>query len=510
MKQKALAVILAAVCMLMCGCVPLSVDLQRSDQAETLVIPEAEALEPAVGDTVSGTLNSIMMYYVSEGQQLVPVQRTLIVQEGESLISKAVLALMDAPDAAGLTAVIPQGTQLIGVERSGDVAVIDLSIDARSVESEQQLMWMRMALAATLSQIEDIRYVQLLIGGRDDGLLSMPSGAYAAGDGNLAAAWAQRMAERELLSGEVVEGAAVTRTAIIYYPSRDGRLIVPVAREVQLAGNDCITPVIEAVMTAPTESGCLRSPFPAGASVLMAAPEVVELEDGRRMIRLTFDANLMSILDREGLSAWQLFASLTDTLTGFVPDIDGLIVLIGDGQLTRIDRNGTEILLQNGEMSRADYPDAVGRLADVYLSAPDGGLLRLPRVLDQQGARSPRALLKEVFAGPASWESEAARVAPDGVGIEDLLGVRVYEGEAVVNLSSNLYRCCQGLNAQQERNLVYAMVNTITGLPGVSTVRFQLEGEPVDTLVSAIFLRGSLMRNPGLIRERQTQEESAG
>ena len=53
---------------------------------------------------------------------------------------------------------------------------------------------------------------------------------------------------------------------------------------------------------------------------------------------------------------------------------------------------------------------------------------------------------------------------------------------------------------QQEQNLIYAFVNTLTELSSVSSVRFQVEGETVDHLVSAVYLRGSLLRNPGIVR----------
>ena len=127
--------------------------------------------------------------------------------------------------------------------------------------------------------------------------------------------------------------------------------------------------------------------------------------------------------------------------------------------------------------------------------------MEVHRAMDPVGAVSPRALLQELFKGPAAWEEGAARVTPDGVSIDDILGIRIAGGEAIVNLSSNFYRCCQGLTAQQEKNLIYAVVNTLTGLPSVSSVRFQVEGEAVDYLVSAVYLRGSLLGNPGIVRK---------
>jgi hypothetical protein len=296
-------------------------------------------------------------------------------------------------------------------------------------------------------------------------------------------------------------GSAVERTAILYYPTRDGNYICPVARTVRITGSNMITPLIEALIS-PSESlsVCLRSPFPQASGVLTQNPEIVITEDGERMIRLSFDANLIAMLEREGLSAWQLYASLTYTLTGFVPDVDGLIISLGDGVLARTERGDEAVYFDGGKMNRQSYPSAVGSLCTSYMGSSDGGLIRVMRPLHQHSALHPRSVLKLLFDGPQPWEGDAARVMPDGVSVDDILGIRISGGEAVINLSANFYRCCQSLPPQQERTMIYAIVNTLTERKEVTAVRFQVEGEPIDYLVNTIFLRNVLMRNVGIIR----------
>jgi len=482
------------------GCMPLSVNLQRADQQVMLPAPSETPSEPAVGDSIPAVSQYVDLYLISsDRQQLVPLSRAVTVGAGQSLATKVLLTLLRTGDTADARSPFPDGTQLLGVEQNGNVAVVNLSIEARSVETDQQLLWMWQSVSATLIGLDGIEYVNLLIADRSESPFAVPMGAAANTDENLAGSWAHLTADQELFS-RIGDASSVERTAVLYYAARDGQYIAPVARTVSVTGADCITPLIEALMLPPGESDCLRSPLPSSTPALTAAPEIVNTADGRRMVRLCFDASLIATLEREGLSAWQLYASLTYTLTGFLPDVDGLIVLLGDGQLTRTERNGQEILLTGGEMTRSTYPDAVCRLTSVYLSSSDGGLLRLQRPMDKMSSVSPRALLGELFEGPAGWETGAARVLPDGVSVDDVLGIRIANVEATVNLSSNFYKCCQSLTAQQEKALIYAMVNTLTDLPSVSSVRFQVEGETVDYLVSSIFLRGALLRNPGMIR----------
>lgn len=509
MRKAALAWMLICACLLS-GCVPLSVNLQRDDQPVSLPAPTARNYEPAIGDSLAGRIESIYLYHLSSDQrQLIPSRYTLLVESGRSALAKAMQALLDEPATTDVRSVFPQGTQLENITVSGNVAVVNLSIDARNVESEQQLMWMRSCIALTLTQLDGIEYVQLLIGGENESMLGLPMGAAAAGDTDMASVWARVNSEAELMNRQAEGGAQhaeVERSIVMYYPSRDGKYVVPVIEELSVAHDDFVTPVVEALMTAPDAYGALQAAFPAAKKSPLRKWEITETESGRRMLKLSFDSNLIASLEREGLSAWQLYASLTYTLCGFVPNIDGLIVLIGDGQLSRIERSGQILNFTGGEMNRAMYPDAVGRLVDVYLTCTEGGLIELTRVLDQKSAASPRALLNELIKGPASWEENAAPVFPHGVSIDDILGIRVMDNIAFVNLSSNMYRCCQSLNAQLERNLIYSIVNTLTGLNRISAVQFQVEGETVDTLVGGMFLRGQLMRNPGLIVKEEPEE----
>lgn len=500
--MKRILLLLPALMCVLClsGCMPLSVQLQRADQEVVLPAPAAEALDPAVGDSSVYSTHRMTLYYISSDQQmLVPFQRSITANDEETLILQTINALKNAPANVDAVSPIPVNTRVLGLERSGGLTVVNLSIDARNVANDQQLLWLQTAISETLTGFENIESVNVLISSRDEGVLGMPSGAHGPAEGNLPSLWARLLADETLYSRKDT-ATPIERSAVLYYATRDGEYIAPVVRTVQIMRNDPITPLIEALCLPPQEADCLLSPFPTDAPVLAVPPEIVEGEDGRRMVRLVFDANLIATLEREGLNAWQLYASLTYTITGFVPDIDGLIILIGDGQLTRVERDGEELAFIGGEMNRMSYPEAVGHLTPVYMSSEEGSLVRLYRPLHQSDAVSPRARLNELFKGPAAWEMGAARVLPDGASIDDILGVRIEDSEAVVNLSSNLYRCCQSLTPQQERNLIYAIVNTLTEMHGVDAVRFQLEGESIESLVGEIYLRGALMRNPGIIR----------
>ena len=125
------------------------------------------------------------LYFVSSDQQLVSVKRAITVEPGQSLIEQAMLALLRADGTAGATSPFPEGTRLIGIERCANAAVVDLSIEARNVENDQLFMRMREVIAATLLGLDGIEYVNVLIAGREEGILSLPAGAVSGANDDL-------------------------------------------------------------------------------------------------------------------------------------------------------------------------------------------------------------------------------------------------------------------------------------------------------------------------------------
>ena len=60
-------------------------------------------------------------------------------------------------------------------------------------------------------------------------------------------------------------------------------------------------------------------------------------------------------------------------------------------------------------------------------------------------------------------------------------------------------KAMEKLSPEQERAAVYAMVNTLTEGMGALQVQFFFEGEQVSTLAGALEMRGTFVRNPGMV-----------
>ena len=497
--MKRAAIIAAVLCLLLSGCVPLTSELHPLDSQYEMPLPNEEPAEPAIGDAVAGRTVEATLYFPSaDSQGLVPAQASVFVAGGDTLPRRLAEALLETDPPKGAQPVAPEGTSVLSVLCSGGAAVVNLSIDARGEQAGKALLLMRAAIVRTLCGASGVSAVDVLAAGRAEWPFELPSGAGMAGQGSVSAQWAQAQAE----DGQAKDGeTAVERAAVLYYPSRDGRHIIPQLQALTITGGDAITPALDALTAGEGINAALMPALPDADNPLVTSADIVTLASGLRVVRLTFDGNLAAILERARLSAWQTYAAITCTLTEFIPGLDGVQIYVGDGQLTRLDTPRGEIALTGGVMTREMFERMIGVLSTIYMTASDGSLKPLGRAMAPEDVVSPRMLIAPLFGEPAAWEENTARVIPDGLSVDDLLGVRLEDGEATLNFSAAFYAGCQRLTPQQERNLIYALVNTLTERDDVKSVRFQIEGETVSALAHDINLLGPLMRNPGLIRE---------
>lgn len=477
--------------LLLSGCMPFSSELLPVDQGYELDnLPQDTALA-AVGDEAGAWQTEAVLYYPAQNQQeLIEVRETVEVEKGQTLEACLVERLLedDVPFGARLAA--PQGTRLLSIRRGEGVAVVNLSVEEAGVESEQQLFLLRAAIARTLGAACDLDAVDVLFNGRARSAGTLAQGALPGGSVSALPLWMQLLSEEESVSAG--ESPSLERTAVLYGLTADGQRLVPYARTLSFEG-DGLNALLD-VLREETDCAYLTAALSGSEADLIKSAEVAVLSDGRRVVRLAIEGGAL-----RAENEWMLYGALTCTLTGFLPGLDGVQIYIGSGQLTRLDTPQGEAVFEDGVLTRSMFETVMGRTVTVYMTADSGQLRAVTRVMADEDALSPRMIILELFGEPKVWETGVQRVVPDGLTGDDLLGVRIENGEAVLNFSARFYAGCQRLSAQQERNLVYALVNTLTERPDVTAVRLQIEGQSVDTLVSSISLRGPLLRNPGLI-----------
>ncbi len=139
------------------------------------------------------------------------------------------------------------------------------------------------------------------------------------------------------------------------------------------------------------------------------------------------------------------------------------------------DKDGTSLedLLLNKEAEQEDIAEYV--VVSLYYVDAAGSSLRAEdrKIVKTEGIA--RQTLQELLKGPQ--KDEYSSVFPEGT---KLLDINIKEdGLCVVNLSSEVR---QVKDEQQEKFLVYGIVNTLGKFPSIRSVTFMVDGEPSDQI----------------------------
>jgi spore germination protein GerM len=491
MKRLALFLILTAL-LLTSGCV--SISLTQVETAGDTVLPESTVPVPPapVGDSRADRAQRITLYFISmDMQQLIPLSRSIRLMGDESAAEKALELLLESTGTDSLLPVAPAGTRLRALEISQGIATVDLSVDALTLNA-QELIWLKAAVVNTLIGLDGIKQVNVLIDGKEESGTGLPNGTLRFVSETLTALWAQQQVDAQRFE-ENPAAAQILRTFTLYFGTQDQGRLLPELRELVLERDPAAT-LLEALRRGSDKGS--RRVIP-GSAMTSCAPERLTLEDGRRVIRLSFPGQIKAQLETAGIPAWQMYASLSYTLCRALPRVDGIMVCIDGNPLTRVQGPQGMLHFEGGIMIPAAFNDVVATMSTLYYADDSGMLTPVRRPMDCRSATAPRILLCSLMEAPGAG---MLSVMPEGVSEADIIGIRLEDGCALVNLSGNFYRLCQGMSRQQERLLIYAMVNTLCELEAVDRVRFYVGDQTVESLAGWIYLGTELMPNPGLIR----------
>lgn len=491
MKTPRLICLLLAL-MLLTSCAPAPVQEAAPAPLPTLQ-PSADAAP--IGDTgLSYEAVAALCLPSADGQELLTIYETLTFSYSLHPAETVVRALLAhqgnslVRPAASLP-LVPAGSD--PVEVSCGVATVNLSAAALDIPREELHTACR-AITATLCELPDIDYVNVLVAGRavamdESGWL--PLGSLTAQPGQeLPILWEQLLARR-VPEGSLATAVPLTSAVTLYFPLADGSGVVPETRRIAFNGQhpqQLALGLISALSAGP-ESLLAAADLPDLTLLTAAVPEVTELPDGALRVTLSFSGDLRSWLTAAGADPACSFAAIVMTLTTCIPRLSEVCILTGERAVTSVvcDLHGSR-LFPGGLHTRADYSGYL--MAQTGVFRAEGGVLKRDTAsLPYRSVRSPRALLlaMDCLPGPLSDA--------------DVLGLAVHGDTLLVNLSAR-YADVLKENAESQRLLAYAMVNTLCEGLGVRRVRFHFGGETREELGSALLWSGDFLYNPGLIR----------
>ena len=496
-KRALLSAWLVAAGLSLGGCVSQISEREMADLSQRAVVSAVEAPQSDGAETREELMT---LYFLGEdGVTLVPVTRKVAVQGGMSRAQAALDALLAGPaaDERGVTwPDMGASRSARALEVSGGVATVDLNAHARTL-AQQTLYAVRLAIANTLTEFSEISYVNVLIGGREEGLdlsATLPVGTLTHTDELNVSGRYNR------LHGQRLSGEGVTLATTLYFPSQDGSLILPEVRNVayaQVAPIEYLYTILGELGKGTSLALCAKE-FPAPMEYIEEMPEIVRTQDGYLAIELCFGRELEEDLTRSGMTLGVYMAMLSDTLMGFVPGVEGLKVSVGAKDVTALNvrqtPDGREIRFEHGLATRNDFSGYVGAPATLYVMQGEG-LKKTQCVIEQVRADDSRARLEALMG----VSGEDVFALPEGLGAGDILAVHAHGRTIAVNLSADFRKALSELSQQYARSAVYAMVNTLTEGTRASEVAFFFEGEQMDALAGALEMRGTFVRNPGMV-----------
>lgn len=499
-RMRLLCIVVSST-IILSGCAPA---VPMRENAGVTLPPAKAVYQAPQGDEQRDKVETVLLYLPSAGTgQLIPHAMTMALPPNRHPAETALSRLLSF---SGNESVRPllEGVQLdvvsgSRVEISGNTATVNLGAAALALDS-QQMVTVSRAITNTLTQWGDIRYVNLLIASRQPGIditATLPMGSLRKTN-NEEPLW-------DISSGD----ARFSSVATLYYPALMGKGVLAEARAVTFAGknfSDMVNGLLAALSAdASTLSGLPDVPF---LDLLFEEPVMITdtSTGGGRVIRLHFKESANQVFISAGIPRSVMMASIVLTLTTFMPNISGVSVRIGQEEVRALvptgvlEGGGQEILFADGIMRRTDFSNFLLALSPLYFGNGEGGLTRVLRPLPYYQARHVRILFEQLLQGPEAVESaiNLKGTLPAGIKSSDLLGFTVENDTVLMNLSEDFLQHCQGLSPEEERQVIYSMVNTLAELRGIRRVRFYIAGHQPETLAGSLYLPGEFLFNPDI------------
>ncbi len=461
--------------------------------------PASAAPEAPIGDASLQREAIVPLYLPSlDGRQLLTFFESMSLPRDRHPAETVLNALLRHP---GNSRVRPLGgyaeLALAGanpVELSGGVCTVNLDASALQLSS-QELYAVALAIAATLCEMEDIGYVNLLIAGAPvamDVSGTLPLGTLTAQpDQELPVLWEQ-FSSRRTPVGELPAYTPLTTTATLYFPLADGSGVVAEPRRIAFPGQHPQQQVIALLtaLSAGSDAIADAASLPDLTALMLFPPQITELDSGGRRATLHFSADVQNRLRAAGVDPACTFAAITTTLTTFVPALQQVCILIGDDALTSLYSEQLGSMLFPGAIhTRQHYAHALMAQTTVYV--PDGsGLTAQTLSLPYRQAFSPRALLLAMAA-------PAVGALPEGLADADIQGLAVQDGTLLIHLSARYGEVIRA-SGMDQRLMAYAAVNTLGDILNLRRVRFYFGGEAVENLGADLIWDGEFYVIPGL------------
>lgn len=507
MSTKRLALLL--VCMVtgfaLCGCA--STGLPITDSQPTVTLPPAvvDYVAP-IGDasleyTEAATLflpsyDGITLSAVSAQVSYSPVR-----PKAESLV-RALLAHAGTKTASSVGGSVRLSLYGVSpVEVSRDVVTVNLSASALQLDREALFVACQ-SITNTLTQMDGVEYVNVLVMDKPVGLdigNTLPMGALRKNTSQDLGAVYEQLLSRRISASSDAKSAPFSANVSLYFPLGGTDGMVSEARtmsfENQLLG-DMVTAILRELASGPASEQINSPDLPLLADLLTEEPVLTASEEaGGDILVLDFAHNLYDMLEAYGISHKQCLSSLCYTFSTFLPNVCGVIATINGEPM--------EPLLQAEESAegqttipvlRPAFADMLYDYCTLFFADAEGkALCETRRPVPYYQATNPRHLLRELSYGPQACDSvQNLQPVLGGHLITDtmLLGFALSDSTLLVNFAPTFSMVADEIEADAERLMAYAIVNTLCMEERIKNVCFFLSGSQFEGFSGSIYWAG--------------------
>lgn len=503
MQRTRLYILLICVILLVSGCT--NAGLPLTDSQPTVTLPPADVKYPApIGDAALEYTAPAVLYLPShDGISLTHVDTEVtfsLVRPAAESIARALLAHGGTKEASSLGGSVR--LSLYGanpVEISRDVATVNLSASALKLDREQ-LYIASQAIANTLTQLDEINYVNILIVDKPVGLdiaNSLPMGALKYSAFKDLGAFYDQLLSRKASSAQDTSTPPLSADVALFFPLQNSDGLVCETRSLSFENQKSdamITGILRELASGPNDPSIDSTTLPLLADLLTQEPSVHENAGaGGNIIALDFAPNLDDMLEAYGVSRRQCAASICYTLTSFFPNVTGIELTI-NGLPVSWNTNEIKTDNENGIYLRSDFSEMIYDYCTLYFAeAESGKLVPVKRAIPYYQCFNPRILLCELAKGPKPGDSitDLAPVMKEG-GITDttILGFSISNGILLTNFAPAFSALGKTFTPDEERLFVYSLVNTLCSSKQTKSVCFFKSGVQFDGFSGEIYWGG--------------------
>lgn len=448
-------------------------DLPPLPQSEEFVVEKLRVIKP------------VLYFPHRTTRQLTGEVREITLAAGQRAGIHLVEEFLSGPAGKDLLPV-GQGCSLEDLELTGQVANVYLTSNGLTFSEE----W-RFLLAASLSDslIEycKVTYVSVFFDGSVLSVGGYPTGPLTRTDGDVMALYRDYV---NRYAGEQDESQMADVETALYFLDRDRQFILPEVRKVDMSG----------VKAGDTEGLVRRllEELAQGSRYDYALNTCLDQESLQRGFtnvvynpatrQITLHLPVGSFANRQTMSPSgnENLAMIYYTLAGLLPDIQRLVVAMGD---------------YTGVITRRTAAEKLGSTIELCFPAAEGNsLVALNRVVREEESDLPSTYIRELVKGIHSHDADKARdLFPYGFTEQDVLGVDLGSTVATVDFSANILYVWEQLSPDDRTLLVYSITNTLTRSGFARSVRLSSGGALIEDASGTLSLGEAFLENPGLM-----------